>query len=74
MPERSGQQLAQEIAGFHPTVKAVFMTGFANDVDLDQLQLVIAPSLLQKPVTAEALLEAVRAQQHRALPTRGSDM
>ncbi len=73
MPERSGQELALEIAASQPHLKVVFVTGFADDVDVGALPLQATPSLLQKPVTSEALLEAVRAQEHRPAPASHSE-
>ena len=73
MPGCSGQELAQRIARIQPRIKVVFVTGFADDVDVSQVQLMVPPSLLQKPITADALVEAVRAQQHRALPSQAAE-
>ena len=67
MPEMSGVELVQRIAASHPALKVVFLTGYADDVESSNVPLRIAPSILQKPVTNEALVEAVRAQQHRAI-------
>jgi FixJ family two-component response regulator len=67
MPELSGVELVQQVAAFHPALKVVFLTGYSDDVESSEVPLRVSPSILQKPVTNEALVEAVRAQQHRAV-------
>ncbi|MGC6487261.1 MAG: ATP-binding protein [Planctomycetota bacterium] len=67
MPGLSGVELTQQIAAFHPALKVVFLTGYSDDVESSDVPLRVPPSILQKPITNAALIEAVRAQQHRAV-------
>ena len=66
MPTMSGAQLAKKLAAAIPGLRVVFVTGYANEIDFDAVGLSSRPSVLQKPIQALDLLEAVRHQLHES--------
>jgi PAS domain S-box-containing protein len=63
MPHMSGLELARRVRGVRPDMPVLLCTGHAGR--LDQGASVLADRLLRKPVTEEALLEAVHAVLNR---------
>jgi two-component system cell cycle sensor histidine kinase/response regulator CckA len=60
MPEMSGRVFAEELEARHPGQRVVFMSGYTDDEILRRGLLTPGRMLLEKPFTAERLLEAVR--------------
>lgn len=63
MPGLSGVELVTQLQESNPSMRVVFLTGYAVDVESLDLALPAPPTVLQKPVSNGALVEAVRAQQ-----------
>ena len=61
MPQTSGQELAHHIQQLRPEVAVLFMSGYSQDGPWSQRAPDEGTALLQKPFTAQALLESVRA-------------
>ena len=61
MPGMSGAALVESLKGAHPGIRVLFMSGYAGDAVVSQGQLDPRIPLIQKPFTAEKLLEKVRA-------------
>lgn len=60
MPKMSGPQLAEEVAARYPSVKVLFMSGYADEAIVRHGILAHSGELLQKPFTAEGLLHRVQ--------------
>jgi two-component system cell cycle sensor histidine kinase/response regulator CckA len=60
MPGLSGPEMAQCILPMRPTIKVVYMSGYASDAMGDHGVLAPGTAFLQKPFTPEILLEKVR--------------
>ncbi len=60
MPEMSGRAFAEQVGARHPGTRVLFMSGYTDDEMLRRGFLVPSSSFLQKPFTAERLLDAVR--------------
>ena len=60
MPWMNGLELAAGLAARAPGLPVLFMTGYADDEILRRGALPVGASILQKPVTPDALTEAVR--------------
>ncbi len=60
MPGMSGMQLASAIGAQNPKLRVLFITGFAGEADVDAVGLTARPAVLQKPISGEGLLDAVR--------------
>ena len=58
MPGMLGPQLAAELHEEHPSMRVLYMTGFAGSV-LDRAFATTACELIEKPFTAPALLERI---------------
>ena len=56
MPGMSGPELAEALLALRPSLKVVFMSGYAEQIDGDEA----ADVFLQKPFDASTLLGAVR--------------
>jgi CheY-like chemotaxis protein len=61
MPQISGRELAERIQELRPGVAVLFMSGYSPDVPGPQHALGEGVAVLQKPFTAQALLENVHA-------------
>jgi CheY-like chemotaxis protein len=75
MPGLSGPGLAQRIVPRRPSIRVLFISGFASQVMIDQLSRSPHTSFLAKPFKAEALAKAVRQRIDRVTPpqTRTGD-
>jgi two-component system cell cycle sensor histidine kinase/response regulator CckA len=60
MPGLSGPAMAQCILRMHPTIKVVYMSGYASDAMGDHGILSSGTAFLQKPFTPDILLGKVR--------------
>jgi PAS domain S-box-containing protein len=60
MPGRSGKELSAEIARLSSETKVLFMSGYSHDVIVHQGQLEEGVNLIEKPFSAERLLERLR--------------
>ena len=60
MPEMGGQELANQISGFHPGIKVVFMSGYPGRVTSDFGVSDAHPVFLQKPFSPDELGRRVR--------------
>lgn len=49
MPQMSGRELSEKIAGIHPETKVVFMSGYSNNLLSNEQVLDAEHILLQKP-------------------------
>lgn len=61
MPGRNGRELVQEVRRFWPTLKVLYMTGYAHDVFAQDDLNGSATELIQKPVSQAELANRVRA-------------
>lgn len=68
MPQMSGRELAQRLAGRWPRLKIIYISGYTGDEIYRLGTLAGAVTLLQKPFEAEQLLKLV----HAALPAMQS--
>lgn len=60
MPEMNGRELCQNVAAIHPDVKALYMSGYTNNIIAHHGVLDKGVNFLQKPFTVHSLLEKVR--------------
>ncbi|MDZ4853996.1 MAG: response regulator [Nitrospirota bacterium] len=60
MPGMGGRELAQRLSVINPDLRALFISGYMNDVGLIAGQEEGTSRLLQKPFTPEVLAQAVR--------------
>jgi CheY-like chemotaxis protein len=60
MPGSSGPALFDRLAGRHPTLKVLYMSGYTDDAVIRQGRLDAGAAFLQKPFTGEVLLRKVR--------------
>lgn len=60
MPHMNGRQLAERIHAAWPEKRVIFMSGYTDDEVLPQVIGVTGAAFVQKPVTADALVRAVR--------------
>lgn len=60
MPQMSGRELADRIKNYHPEIKTVFMSGYANNLLSNRQVLDPRHVLLQKPVRLTALAKCLR--------------
>ena len=60
MPGVGGRELADYIAGIHPEIKVLYMSGFTDDIIVHRGVLDSGVSLLEKPFTKESLIRKVR--------------
>ena len=60
MPELSGRAFAEQLASTHPGVRVLFMSGYTDDEILRRGFFLPGMALLEKPFTADGLLQAVR--------------
>jgi two-component system cell cycle sensor histidine kinase/response regulator CckA len=67
MPVVGGREISEHVAARYPRIKIVFTSGYTDDAIVRQGVLSADVAFLQKPYTADSLLETVR----RALNNRG---
>jgi CheY-like chemotaxis protein len=60
MPGISGQLLARRLAGPHPDMKVIYMSGYTDNAIVHHGVLELGFTLLQKPFTPKALAQLVR--------------
>ena len=60
MPEMGGKRLVQELGQLSPAVRAIAMTGYLTQADLDSLESSGFVEVVTKPFDAETLSQAVR--------------
>jgi two-component system cell cycle sensor histidine kinase/response regulator CckA len=60
MPGMTGRQLAEEVRKRYPSVRVLYVTGFADTLFKGVNELGDGESFIEKPFGAEGLLEAVR--------------
>jgi two-component system, cell cycle sensor histidine kinase and response regulator CckA len=60
MPEMSGRELTEHLAGTHPEMKVLFMSGYTDDTIVRHGILESDIAFLQKPFTPQALAHRVR--------------
>lgn len=59
MPSMSGPRFVQQLRQTEPDVKVLFLTGYSEQLFAEHGELVIDEALLEKPCTAEELLDSV---------------
>jgi PAS domain S-box-containing protein len=60
MPRLSGRMLAERLAPARPSMRVLFMSGYSEDMTLDQGEALAAAEFLRKPFTLAALTSTVR--------------
>ncbi len=60
MPQMSGRQVAESIAGIHPEIRVLYMSGYTDSVIAHHGVLPADVAYLQKPFTADFLARKVR--------------
>jgi two-component system cell cycle sensor histidine kinase/response regulator CckA len=73
MPELSGPEVARLVRQFHPGARVVYMSGYTPDEIARQGIALDASRFVQKPFTAESLLEGVREQISQTVPELNLD-
>ncbi len=68
MPGMSGRSLVEQISALRPGVKVLYMSGYTDDVIAHSGVLESGTLLIEKPFTALALVERVRAALGEAAP------
>jgi nitrogen-specific signal transduction histidine kinase/ActR/RegA family two-component response regulator len=70
MPRMNGKELHERLAETRPNLKAVYMSGYTDDVIADHGVLENGTYFVQKPYTVESLMQQVRAalSGHDSLP------
>ena len=61
MPGMSGPALADRLLGRHPSLRVLYMSGYAEEAIERQGSLPAGGDLLEKPFTADQLARRVRA-------------
>jgi two-component system cell cycle sensor histidine kinase/response regulator CckA len=65
LPRMTGIQLATRLRVLRPQIRAVFMSGYAEDRILDQGGLDARETFVAKPIRSQELLRAVRGTLDR---------
>jgi CheY-like chemotaxis protein len=60
MPKMNGREVTHRLMSFHPEMKALYMSGYADDVVLHHGILEKGMNYIQKPFTMEGLARKVR--------------
>ena len=60
MPKKNGKEAYEEILAINPSIKAIFVSGYAEDIFSRKGLLKQGINFIQKPVSLEALLKTVR--------------
>ena len=64
MPHMGGRALAEQLVERRPEVKVIYMTGYANDTDVEREIRDGSRRLLHKPFTSDVLISSVRSLLH----------
>lgn len=59
MPEMKGPEVFEKLRQFHPKAEVLFMSGYTDNVVVDQGIMIEGGAFLQKPFTAKTLLDKV---------------
>ena len=60
MPEMSGRELVERLAGMQPKIKVLYLSGYTDDAVVRGTVLQAEVAFLQKPFTMAALTNKVR--------------
>ncbi len=60
MPRKNGKEAYEEIRAINPSIKAIFVSGYTEDIISREGLLEQGINFVQKPVTPSALLNKVR--------------
>lgn len=60
MPQMNGRELARQLTGLRPTLKVIFVSGYADDVIAQYGPLDADMAFIQKPFSPDTLLRKVR--------------
>jgi len=60
MPQLSGRELAERLAGVRPEMKVLYMSGYTENVIVHQVSLDSGIAYLQKPIVPDLLAPRVR--------------
>ncbi len=71
MPQMDGRAVAREVLALRPAISVLFMTGYASSAIAENGQPWPGAELIEKPFTAQALIEKIRAVLERRRPARG---
>jgi CheY-like chemotaxis protein len=72
MPQMSGRELAEQIAGIHPEIKVVFMSGYSDNLLSNRQVLDPKHVLLQKPIRLASLGRRLREILGRSTAAKGA--
>ncbi len=60
MPGRSGKDLAAELSGPRPETRVLYMSGYNQEVAINEGEPAVRLKLIEKPFVAVDLLRAIR--------------
>ncbi|MCX6379089.1 MAG: ATP-binding protein, partial [Armatimonadetes bacterium] len=60
MPQMNGQQVSEAVKALRPSIKVLFMSGYARDVFFSQGIQLESINLIQKPFTSNRLAQSIR--------------